>query len=228
MGKYWATYKYDSLDQFEKTTYFHVEMEKKDGKGNRFTLAPDLIKNTKGQEGMSQDPDAKHYWNKDIFSYISYAEVMNKQEDTAQFRMHSMKPGDTAFYSTGIIILDKIVPNPTTDKYKFTPGDTAIMAELNVQSADGRTYKARPVFFVKDNLVQYYLDTVLAQGLAISLSQIIDNKHVGISVKESSRMTPFIALKVLQFPFINLLWLGTILMVTGFVISIVRRAKMVK
>jgi cytochrome c-type biogenesis protein CcmF len=72
------------------------------------------------------------------------------------------------------------------------------------------------------------MDTVLSQGLAISLSQIIDNKHVGISVKESSRMTPFIALKVLQFPFINLLWLGTVLMVTGFVMSIVRRAKLLK
>jgi cytochrome c-type biogenesis protein CcmF len=228
MGKYWATYTYDSLDQFEKTTYFHVLMEKKDGKAKNFTLTPDLIRNTKNQEGLSPNPDAMHYWNKDIFSYISYAEVMNKQEDTAQFRMHSMKTGDTAYYSSGIIILDKVVPNPSTDKYKFTSGDTAIMAELNIQTTDGRTYKARPVFFVKNNLIQYYLDTVLAQGLAISLSQIIDNKHVGISVKESSRMTPFIALKVLQFPFINLLWLGTILMVTGFVMSVVRRAKMVK
>jgi cytochrome c-type biogenesis protein CcmF len=225
MGKYWATYKYDSLDQFEKTTYFHVEMEKKDGKDNKFTLAPDLIRNTKNQEGLSQDPDAKHYWNKDIFSYISYAEVMNPQEDTSQFRMHSMKAGDTAYYSSGIIILDKVVPNPVNDKYNFSPGDTAIMAELSVQSTDGRTFKARPVFFVKDNLVQYNLDTVLSQRLAISLSQIIDKQHVGISVKESSRMTPFIALKVLEFPFINLLWLGTILMVTGFVMSIVRRAR---
>jgi cytochrome c-type biogenesis protein CcmF len=33
---------------------------------------------------------------------------------------------------------------------------------------------------------------------------------------------------VLQFPFINLVWLGTILMVTGFAMSMVRRAKLLK
>ncbi len=228
MGKYWATYKADSIDEFEKTTYFHVEMEKKDGKVKKFTLAPDLIKNTKGQEGLSQNPDAKHYWNRDIFSYISYAEVMNKEQDTAQFKSHSMKPGDTAYYSNGMIILNRVTPNPTNEKYHFGPGDTAIMAELEIVAIDGRKYKARPVFFVKNNLMQYFMDTVQSQGLAISLSQVVDSKHVGISVKESSRMTPFIALKVLEFPFINLVWLGTILMVTGFAMSIVRRAGLLR
>jgi cytochrome c-type biogenesis protein CcmF len=45
-------------------------------------------------------------------------------------------------------------------------------------------------------------------------------------VKESSRLAPFLALKVLQFPFINLVWLGTLLMIAGFVMSIVRRVKL--
>lgn len=226
MGKYWATFKKDSADNDEKTTYYHIEMQKKET-GKSFTLKPDLIKNTKGQEGMSANPDAKHYWYKDIFSYITYAEAMG-EEDTAQFRQHSMQPGDTVYYNNGLMVLEKVTPNPVTEKFQFSPQDTAIMAELKVYSSDGRTYAANPVFYVRNNQVQYHLDTVISQGLAIALSQIIDNKHIGISVKESSRMTPFIALKVLQFPFINLLWLGTILMVTGFTMSIVRRAKMLK
>jgi cytochrome c-type biogenesis protein CcmF len=227
MGKYWATYKKDSVDEHDKTTYFHVEMEKKEG-GNKFTLVPDLIRNTKGQEGLSQNPDAKHYWNKDIFSYISYADVMNAEEDTAQFKVHPMQPGDTVYYSNGLMVLEKVTPNPVNEKFQFSPNDTAIMAELNIYSSDGRQFKANPVFYVKNNMVQYHLDTVLSQGLAIGLSQVIDNKKIGISVKESSRMTPFIALKVLQFPFINLLWLGTILMVTGFTMSMIRRAKLLR
>lgn len=226
MGKYWATYKKDSIDSKEKTTYYHIEMEKKED-GKSFTLTPDLIKNTKGQEGMSANPDARHYWHKDIFSYITYAEAMD-EEDTTQFKQHSMQPGDTVYYSNGMLVLEKVTPNPVTDKYKFNPTDTAIMAELKVVSAEGRIYKANPVFYVRNNQVQYHLDTVISQGLAVALSQIIDNKHIGISVKESSKLTPFIALKVLQFPFINLLWLGTILMVTGFTMSIVRRAKAIK
>jgi len=226
MGKYWATYVKDSSDKDEKTTYYHIEMERK-ADGKSFTLKPDLIKNTKGQEGMSANPDARHYVHKDIFSYITYAEASG-EEDTAQFKQHPMMPGDTVYYSNGLMVLDKVTPNPVTDKYQFKPTDTAIMAELKVISSSGKIFTANPVFYVKNNQVQYHLDTVLSEGLAIALSQIIDNKKIGISVKESSRMTPFIALKVLQFPFINLLWLGTILMVTGFAMSAVRRAKLLR
>ena len=227
MGKYWATYKKDSADNIDKTTYFHIEIEKKEN-GKKFTLVPDLIRNTKGQEGLSANPDAKHYWNKDIFSYISYAEVMNTEADTAQFKLHAMAQGDTVYYSNGLMVLEKVTPNPVTEKFSFNPTDTAIMAELNVYSTGGKRFKATPVFYVKNNVVQYHMDTVFAEGLAIGLSQIIDNKHLGIIVKESSQLTPFIALKVLQFPFINLLWLGTILMVTGFTMSIVRRVKLLR
>jgi cytochrome c-type biogenesis protein CcmF len=49
-----------------------------------------------------------------------------------------------------------------------------------------------------------------------------------VIVKESSRLTPFIALKIIEFPFINLVWIGTVLMVTGLVMSMIRRAKMLK
>lgn len=227
MEKYWVTYKADSSDEFEKKKYFHIELEKKED-GKKFVLKPDIIKNTKGQEGSSANPDAKHYWNRDVFSYITYAEEMSAEKDTAQFKLHSMAQGDTVYYSNGLMVLEKVTANPVNEKFNFKPTDTAIMAELNVYSTGGKQFKANPVFYVKDNVVQYHMDTVYAEGLAIGLSQIIDNKHLGIIVKESSQLTPFIALKVLQFPFINLVWLGTILMVTGITMSIVRRVKLLK
>lgn len=227
MGKYWATYQKDSSDEHDKKTFFSIEIEHKSD-GKKFTLVPDLIKNTKGQEGLSANPDAKHYWNKDIFSYISYAEVMNADKDTAQFKLHAMAAGDTVYYSNGLMVLEKVTPNPVTEKFDFKPTDTAIMAEINIHSSNGRTFKANPVFYVKNNVVQYHMDTVFAEGLAIGLSQVIDNKHLGIIVKESSQLSPFIALKVLQFPFINLVWLGTIIMITGFVMSMVRRTRLLR
>jgi cytochrome c-type biogenesis protein CcmF len=70
------------------------------------------------------------------------------------------------------------------------------------------------------------MDTLYSQGLAIQFTNVAPDKHLEISVKESSRLTPFLALKVLQFPFINLVWLGTIIMIIGFVMSVVRRVKL--
>lgn len=226
MGKYWATYSRDTIDEKGKITSFEIDIERKDQK-HKFQVHPNLIKNSKGQEGVSQNPGTKHYWHKDIFTYINYASSVMDEKDTAQFRSQLLDVGDTMYYSTGYMVLDKVSINPKSGKYVFTDQDTAIMAELNVRSADGRNFRATPVFQLKQNQPRYYVDTVFAQGLAVRLSRISD-KQLEISVKESSQLSPFIALKILQFPFINLLWLGTVLMFTGFIMSIIRRVSLLK
>jgi cytochrome c-type biogenesis protein CcmF len=226
MGKYWATYTRDSVDEKGKITSFEIEMERKDGK-DKFHVYPNLIKNTKGQEGVSQNPGTKHYWHKDIFTYINYASSVMDETDTAQFRDQLLDIGDTMYYSTGYMVLEKVTINPKAGKFTFTDQDTAIMAELKLRSSDGRNFNSTPVFQLKNNQPKHFVDTVHAQGLAVRLSRISD-KQLEISIKESSQLSPFVALKILQFPFINLLWLGTILMVTGFIMSIVRRVSLLK
>src|SRR5215204_3242400 len=226
MGKYWATYQKDTLDDKGKITYFQIEMERKDGK-DKFYVHPNLIKNTKGQEGFSNNPGTKHYLHKDIFTYINYASTVMDDKDTAQFRSQSLDIGDTMYYSTGYIILDKVTINPKSGKYTFNDQDTAIMAELRIKTPDGRNFQATPVFQLKDNKPKHFVDTVFAQGLAVRLTGV-SGKQLEISVKESSQLSPFVALKILQFPFINLLWLGTILMIIGFVMSIIRRVSLLK
>jgi cytochrome c-type biogenesis protein CcmF len=44
-------------------------------------------------------------------------------------------------------------------------------------------------------------------------------------MKESTDMVPFIAAKVLEFPQINILWFGTIVMIIGFVMSLLWRRR---
>lgn len=227
MGDYWATYVKDTSNHLGNIMYFHILMESKDGKES-FTLYPDLIKNTKGQEGFSNNPDAKHYWNRDIFSYITYADKMTTGEDTAQFRTHEVKPGDTIYYSAGYIRLDTVSINPNDERHAFTAKDTALRAELTVQSIEGSKFKAYPLYYLKDNKINYELDTVISQGLAIGFSRIIDPGTIEISVKESAKLTPFIALKVLKFPMINLVWIGTLIMLAGFLISMFYRLKLLK
>jgi cytochrome c-type biogenesis protein CcmF len=49
-----------------------------------------------------------------------------------------------------------------------------------------------------------------------------------MGVKESGAITDLITLKVYEFPMINILWLGVIVMVVGFVMSIIQRYKALK
>ena len=48
---------------------------------------------------------------------------------------------------------------------------------------------------------------------------------IQIGVKETSNLNDLMTLKVYKFPFIAMVWLGVILMVTGLIMSIVQRVK---
>jgi cytochrome c-type biogenesis protein CcmF len=225
MGKYTATYvNNDSTERNGTVMFFKINFTKKDS-SESFNLYPNLIRNTKGQEGFSNNPDKRHYWNKDIFSYISYADDIDKKDDTAQFRKQEAGVNDTIFYSNGLMIVNRVVVNPNEGRYNFTSSDTALMADITVISKEGTQYHARPVYYVKNNQAQHIVDTVFAQNLAISFTRILDKKKLELQVKES-KMTPFVALKVYEFPYINILWLGAVIMIIGFVMSVVRSAKL--
>ena len=51
------------------------------------------------------------------------------------------------------------------------------------------------------------------------------NKTIELQVKESDSIMDFITIKAYKFPFINLVWAGTIIMVIGFIISLLHRRK---
>jgi len=176
-------------------------------------------------QGVSQNPDKHHYWDRDIFSYVNYASNLEQPKDTAHFKLYPVALNDTVFYSNGYLVLNNTVRNPNNAKYHFTDSDTALMAEVTVVSKDSMRYKATPVFYLKDNRLNFIADTVFAQNLAVILNGVVGNK-LQIGVKESASLVPFISLKVYEFPQINILWIGTLIMILGFIMSIVRRAKM--
>jgi len=229
MGKYWATYlASDSVDQQTKMTYFKIRFRKKDGRED-FILYPNWIKNTKGQEGISANPDKRHYWDRDIFSYVSAADNLGEGDagDTSGFKTYPIAIRDTVFYSKGYMVLDSVVINPHNEKYQFVKDrDTALMAAITVFSRDTMKYHARPVLYVRNNEVHLIPDTVFSQNLALVLGRVSGNNKIELRVKESSNLVPFVALKVYEFPQINVLWIGTIIMIIGFVMSIIRRVQL--
>jgi cytochrome c-type biogenesis protein CcmF len=71
-------------------------------------------------------------------------------------------------------------------------------------------------------------DTVKAQNLILNFNKVVDQTKgiLEIGLKESSALSNLITLKAYEFPFINILWLGVIIMTLGFMISTWARIKM--
>jgi cytochrome c-type biogenesis protein CcmF len=225
MGKYFATYlSNDSTNPAGNIIYFKVNFQDKKT-GESFDLWPNLIKNTKGMENFSNNPDKQHYLDRDIFTYISYANILDKQRDTSGFKTFPVALHDTIYYSKGILILDTVLVNPSTGKYHFTATDTALLAQIRVITRDSQQYNMSPLLFVKDNMIHRVADTLFEQNLAVELGTVMSNKKIQLLTKESADMVPFVSLKVYMFPQINLVWIGVIVMMTGFVMSIAYRRK---
>lgn len=226
MGKFMVTYVSDTLNAKDRKRYFEIDFKAKDG-SEGFKLYPDVIKQNKGGEGFSANPAAKHYWYKDIFVYITSFQE-NTQPDTSSFKKYQLSVHDTVFYSNGMIILNKVSKNPAELKTKYGDDETALFMDMTVVAKDGRRYTANPGVAIKGMTeLRQIPDTVQSQSLVFLFNGAPDqgSDKFKIGIKESGAITDLITLKVYEFPMINILWIGVIIMVIGFIMSIIQRVK---
>ncbi len=175
---------------------------------------------------MSSNPDTKSYLTKDVFTYISF--VLNDSQastDTATFKISEMNEGDTAFYSNGFFVLNKVVKNPVNEKFNYTANDVALMADITVVSKDGRKFRVMPLLHVDEIGIVNSDDTLYAQNMFFRFAGVSDNQKVKIGVKESDSMIDFVTVKSYIYPYVNLVWLGLIVMAIGLIMSMIKRGK---
>jgi cytochrome c-type biogenesis protein CcmF len=242
MGKYTVTYVGDSISA--PNHYFKVDYKLLNANGSikeEFMLRPNSQANRK--MGLVSSPDTKHYLFHDLYTHISMAPIKyddelagdaahGEENDDANYNppvAHQIKVGDTIPYRDGLIILQKLNKEAHVQNIPLTANDVAVGADLKVIS-HGLTYTSEPVFMVKNGSVFDFARKVDDAGLKLRLSKIIPEKdEVEITVYDQpeSKKT-YIVMRAIEFPYINFLWSGTVIMVIGFLISIFRRNKELK
>jgi len=224
MLDYKVTYTGDSAGNEKGRVYYQLHFAKQDS-SESFTLSPDVYVGR--NELKSSNPSTKRYLTKDIYSYISSINPQSNNDDTAQFVIKEMAEGDTAYYKKGYIILNAVVKNPDNGKYHFKSTDAALMADITIVSKDSMHYKAYPVIQVDPSFTTAVEidDTVYAQNLYFKFSGVTENRKIKLGIKESDKIIDFVTLKAYLFPYINLVWLGLIIMALGLMMSMINRAK---
>ncbi len=226
IGNYTVTYLGDSAAA--PNFYYKVLFERKDtvtGKMlERFYLYPNAQINPK--MGLISSPDTKHYLGHDVYTHVtSVPDRSTKDEipDENKFRPHSVSKGDTIFTSNSYAVLESIERIEKSDKVDIKDGDLAVGAKLKVYDMNGNQFDVEPIYFIQDNHVDQFTDKIGDMGLTFRLTRIIpDENKVQIDVAEEKPENDYIIIKAIVFPQINLLWLGTIIMIAGFLISIFR------
>jgi cytochrome c-type biogenesis protein CcmF len=227
MGRYMVTYAGDSTETKNNKVFFKVDFTDKDsitGKiREQFRVMPDafMMKSQNGTQ-LSSNPGSKHYLSNDVFVYITSWLNPDSFKDTASFRMHPVKQGDTIFYSQGYVVIDQLVTANKNDNKGLPVVDSAWMSDVSIFVKDGRKFSMQPAFFIKDNVISHKMDTLAQMSLVLGLDRDASGK-LQLGIKETDSVLRYITLKAYRFPFINLLWLGTIIMVIGFLFSLRQR-----
>lgn len=221
MGNYQVSYIADSSADLEGKIYYLINFQHQLDSDLSFTLKPNIIRNTKGMEGVSPNPDAKHRWNGDIFSYLTFL----SEPDSLGKNMVEYNGN----ISSGKTITIKAKSNSNSQiKIQLLKDPNEQNIKLILIDSDGNSYNktillpenkqiGKADFWgrIRDNRREYY------QIQLKKHTQEIYNIHVNYTEKQ----TDFITLKVYEFPFIMLVWIGVIIMSLGFFSSAYARYK---
>jgi len=229
MGEYTATYLGDSVSPTDPRTFYRVRYERRDSVTGQllesFTLYPDAFINPKGQEGLIANPDSRHYLTRDIFTYVTSVIDPAKRTDTASYKEHTVRQGDTVYFDNGYFVFNGFNREINDPRYVPGPDDRgAVSAGLQLYDVQGYVESLNPVFILRKESIAIVEDTSRAMGLYAQLAHIIPEQDAAvIRLKQTDPKDDYIVLKAIVFPYINVLWLGIVVMVIGFFISLWNR-----
>ncbi len=195
-----------------------------------FTLNPRIQLNP--EFGNVAEPATKRYWNRDIYTHVRWAELEEDRDENG-FRTPvelDLAVGDTAFIGATQVRLNglSVIREDEREQYMIGANDLAVRAMIGVKDSRGNVYEAEPLYILRDSVL-LVPDPVIQDetGLQINFTKIDPKtgKHKFTIAEHAGNRKEFIVLQAIQFPMINILWIGCIIMFLGTVMAIRRRVK---
>jgi cytochrome c-type biogenesis protein CcmF len=227
MANYTLTYIGDSAHPKKQLWYYKIRFAAKNG-SDSFLLMPNAFVNYKGNEGLMANPDARHYWSHDIFTYITSIPNPENAADTSRFVPYVRKSGDTLFYSKGTLFLQRLQVRDSIPEDLFGKNGKLYELPISVQAATGTAYQLTLRAALAKGQWIALPDTLTTEGMIVQLQRVLDDGSVELGIKESDALLQYVTLKAYKYPFIKLLWYGVWITAIGLLISMARRIRLVR
>ncbi len=233
MGPYLVSYQGKEnigIDIYFKVNYFTLDKNNKPQ--FEFQLKPKWQNNPR--MGIASEPDTKHFLNRDIYTQVTHAPSLTNDAPPIKNKDAFNSPtnyighvGDTIFASNAIIIIDSLRTNVSESQYKKNDSLLEVTAVLKAFNDKGQIFKAYPKYSIVNNTVIPYDSEIKDLGLKFTFWKINpDQGSVEITMAEKvNNSKDFIVMEADMFPYINVLWVGCIVMALGTFIAIVERVR---
>jgi cytochrome c-type biogenesis protein CcmF len=211
------------LDQLKRWSPYHP--------GEKlFALNPLIQLNP--EFGNVAEPSTKRYWNRDIYTHIRWAEL---DVDTNEHGYRSpdeikLAVGDTAFIGTTVMRLNglAVVKDEERERFMIGKNDLAVRALIGFRTGDGERFQAEPLFILRDSILHIPDPVEIPEaGLQIAFQRIdpLEGKHTFAVAEHISNRKEFVVMQAIEFPMINILWIGCVVMFLGTVMAIRHRIR---
>jgi cytochrome c-type biogenesis protein CcmF len=193
-----------------------------------FALAPYIQINPR--MGNVREPSTKHYWDRDIYTYVSFADMRSPEEKESGWTEEmeaTMGRGEEVFvFDEFMMRCDSIIVNDA--QMVQETGDLAALdmaARLTLKHMDGRSETIDVPYQVRGNQATPGEAEFAALGVKARFDGVSDEpgRFTMKFWRKSPEEDEFILLQAFIFPFINLLWLGVVLLAIGTGLAVAKR-----
>ena len=230
MDPYYVTYTNRSID--DKFVYYNMDYLKVNSQGKyekQFSLSPYIQLNQ--QMGNVPEPSTKHFWDRDIFTHITFADLENldsmSMEQYGEPDTLKLQIGDSLFTSNAIVQLMDFDRNVNIDSLGLEESDVALGVQIRAKTLEGERYFANPIMVLRGNRVFSIDDEIADLGVKFGFMGINpEAEKLSILIEEKNKNAgDFVIMQAIVFPYINVLWIGCIVMTLGTLVAVWTRFK---
>jgi cytochrome c-type biogenesis protein CcmF len=215
----------DTVTISPENTFYRVEY--RDKVGNIFSLYPRAQVNP-AMGGLLASPAISRNLGADLYTHVSSIPDPDKEKQWTKKEELTISVGDTIFINDMVAIFEDRKVLPKEEMLRFVgKGETLGQEDVGLQATirilgKSQTYFARPIFLIRDRQAGFIPDVIHELGIKINLQKIIpESGKFTFEIFQGQR--DYIVLKVVEKPLINILWIGTLVVMLGFTIAVYRR-----
>jgi cytochrome c-type biogenesis protein CcmF len=209
----------DTLEVFDENRYYEIDFRDKAGKIT--TLYPRFQLNK--QMGNVSSPALKHNIGSDIYTYVSLAPNLEEREWSATEEKIVMVQ-DTFFVNDYVATFEGAQRITTVKGIDLGTNDAAVKAQIKIVGSNFKEHILEPTYIIKNGMVAMPPVENEEIGVRVRFTNI-DPKTGKFSFGLNTTQRDFVVVKALEKPGINLLWIGTLVLVIGMVMAASRRYK---
>ena len=213
---------YNAKDTFEiypENTFYEIELRK--GEEVAAVLYPRVQINP-AMGGFIASPDISRGVSRDLYTHVSAPMNREAEVEWSETEEVRVKAGEQFFVNDYVAALEHVLRIDKIEGITLRDEDAAVQARISVQG-ERDTYYAEPIFLIKDRTQVGRISSEIGElGIKITLLNIHPETNE-FSLALNSRQKDWVIIKAMEKPFINLLWLGTCVLMVGFSMAMVRR-----